>query len=382
MDSFQSYINLYANLYLREHSLNNIINVFHKILINKNDNNLWESEDSGLNSPDDTVENEEASIVTLSDISSPDELNFHYYYNSDDEFDNISIGNSSDASSLNDTVDYWSSSDVDSDDAYEEEDYKYVFPNKQYIDLYNEYKCIHLGKDCNECINKSINNPLGRWSSKHIQSYCELDTDKRYFKRQSGINRTDLLTTEEGVTSGIHMWTINWPYSQHRIHSSVGFLFDPIDDIDSNNTKRLMTLENKTCQMLGRNNENDIGWNLLDKKIYFTDTSGFHYANLFTTTTFCTPSKLTIVVDFHIGKIGLISRNKFMGYIVHGINKVKIYPVLNITSGSCIKLHYHGSIDYPQSLKDICCEQAAEKYMCIEELPVTLKSYIYKHFYP
>ncbi|QIH04885.1 hypothetical protein [Dasineura jujubifolia toursvirus 2a] len=293
------------------------------------------------------------------------------FYESDDET----------SSELDDEIYYTSSSEKDSDDDWDEDDYKYIFP-KQYYDLYNQPPHTKSSQYNDEKDNdKSVENGNRLWDKKCLTSNYIVDNNNKYLNRKCGLgnNISDIIWFGGYVEKGIHMWTLNWNINQRHYRSSIGFIFEPLSSKPGETLKTNNIICNTNNNFIYRNNS--VSWNLYNKSIEMSYENSFCY-KYFPSRNFVIPSKITIVVDMNKGVIGVISRGKYMGTMVNGINNCRVFPGVNVSNGCKIKLEYNGNIMGPPSLKDLASNYVADNYISLRELPRSLSSYVTKYFYP
>lgn len=140
--------------------------------------------------------------------------------------------------------------------------------------------------------------------------------------------------SEEGYSSGLHVWTVVWPAASRGTHPVVGV------------ATRDCHLSEPGYKRLVGSNATSWGWCLKTMKVYH-DSRKFRAGVQFPRDIdekLRVPDKFYMILDMDRGTLAFQVNNDFLGVAFSGLRGEELYPMVSAVWGHCeVTLAYHGS---------------------------------------
>ncbi|KAF7491096.1 SPRY domain-containing SOCS box protein 4 [Sarcoptes scabiei] len=194
-------------------------------------------------------------------------------------------------------------------------------------------------------------------------------------KRRPIAKSTDCMFGRMGYTSGLHVWTIQWPVECRGTHAVVGVATESMQFLHTSGY----------CSLVGSDSES-FGWDIVRSRFFHNKKETIYPVWLSSHDKFTIPDEFTVVLDMDEGTLGFIVDGLYIGIAYAGLSGKKLYPVISTVWGNVeIGIRYTNFMPPGPLLLRECCRKTIRQHSGKKRirklanearLPLVLKQYL------
>ena len=187
--------------------------------------------------------------------------------------------------------------------------------------------------------------PHSQWSPVHCSPYFHLSTCKEEVKRAPIEQSSDGARAAIGVSSGLHIWEVQWSPEQRGSHAVIGF------------STKSCPLQTSGYSVLVGSDSESWGWDLKTNQLWHDGkTSGLYpQKRKHQHTSLNIPGQVLLVLDADAGMFGFAVHGSFLGVAFEDLPRgIDLFPAVScVRGGATIRLRYLNGVKSKCKLRQI-----------------------------